>query len=365
VVFFNKVLVKTLSLEWGSMAALNKVTMTEIAEKSGMSLATVSLVLREKAGVGAETRERVMQIAKDLGYFPKNTNGTPALPITNVGLILKEEPHLIPQANQFYSHVVAGIEVSCRRQHINLFYATMTVDANSYPLELPRILLEENATEGFLLLGAFLSDSLRQVVARHSVPMILVDAYAIDDVYDAVVSDNVKGARHAVTYLIQQGHRHIAFVGNHPEFVYPSIYERKVGYERALADAQIADSYYAECHIINTDEIIEATTTLLETNPQITAIFAVNDETAVTVMDALRSLGLQIPDDISIVGFDDIDLAGRVSPPLTTMQVDKAGMGRMAVQLLTNRVRYPESGLVQAVMVPRLFERNSVKRLSS
>ena len=100
------------------MASPNKVTMTEIAEKSGVSLATVSLVLREKSGVGTETRERVVQVAKDLGYFPKPLNGTAAVSITNVGLILKEEPHLIPQANRFYSHVVAGIEVACRRQQL-------------------------------------------------------------------------------------------------------------------------------------------------------------------------------------------------------------------------------------------------------
>ncbi len=181
------------------MASPNKVTMTEIAEKSGVSLATVSLVLRERSGVSAERRERVMQVAKDLGYFPKNTDGPSAVPITNVGLILKEEPCQIPQANRFYSHVVAGIEVACRGRHINLFYATMTVDANSYPLELPRILLEENTTEGFLLLGALLSEPLPQMMARHSLPMILVDAYAVDDGYDAVVSDNVKGAWQAVT----------------------------------------------------------------------------------------------------------------------------------------------------------------------
>jgi LacI family transcriptional regulator len=345
------------------MAPPNKVTMTEIAAKSGVSLATVSLVLREKAGVGAETRERVMQVAKDLGYLPKNINGPPAAPITNVGLILKEEPHLIPQANRFYSHVIAGIEVACRRQHINLFYATMTVDANNYPLELPRILLEENTTEGLLLLGAFLSESLQQVLARHSVPLVLVDAYAATDMYDAVVSDNLGGACQIVAHLIEQGHRHIAFVGSHSGSCYPSIQERQVGYKKALADAHIIESYCADCHVIDTDEIIEATTTLIHDNPQVTAIFAANDETAVTVMDALHTLGRQIPDDISVVGYDDIDLASRISPHLTTMQVDKAGMGRMAVQLLINRLQYPDSGLIRAVMPPRLLERDSVRAI--
>ncbi len=338
--------------------------MTEIAEKSGVSLATVSLVLREKAGVGAETRERVMQIAKNLGYFPKSAPGLSAPPLTNVGLILKADPHLPSQSNRFYSHVVAGIELACRRQNINLFYATMTVDADSYPLELPRILLEENTTEGFLLLGAFLSDALRQVVSRHSAPMVLVDAYASTNFYDAVLSDNVNGAYRAVTYLIQQGHRHIAFVGSHPK-AYPSIHERQVGYRRALADAQIAESYCADCHIINSEEIIEATTVLLRAHPQVTAIFAANDDTAITVMEGMHTVGRQIPADISVMGYDDIDLGSRVSPSLTTMQVDKVTMGRLAVQLLLNRVQYPESGLVRAVVVPSLVERSSVRTIAA
>lgn len=344
------------------MSLNTRVTMAEIAAQSGVSLSTVSLVLREKPGVGRETRERVMQAAKDLGYFPKNIPVVSAPPLTNVGIILKEDPNLVAQANRFYSHVVAGIELACRRQNINLFYATMTVDADSYPLELPRILLEENSTEGFLLLGVFLSDALRQVVARHSAPLVLVDAYDAAGAYDAVVSDNVTGAYQAVTYLIQQGHQHIAFIGGSVNS-YPSIRERKEGYIKALSEAHIAASYCADCHMVDTGEVIKATTDLLRTDPQITAIFAANDETAITVMDTLRSLGRQTPADVSVVGFDDIDLAGRVSPALTTMQVDKVGMGRLAVQLLINRVRYPDAGLVKAFIAPQLVERQSVARV--
>lgn len=336
--------------------------MADIAEQSGVSLSTVSLVLRDKPGVGSDTRQRVLEVARDLGYLPRNQTSpyTPAL--TNVGLILKADQDSMPQANKFYSYVVAGIEMACRRQRVNLLYATMTVDEDSYPLELPRILVEEDTANGLLLVGAFLNETLIRVVTRRSTPIVLVDAYATSDRYDAVVSDNFGGAYQAVTHLIQHGHQHIGLVGSHPE-AYPSIQERRNGYTRALKDNGISERYLAECHVINIEEMVEATTDLLRSNPRITAIVGANDEAALAAMDVARDLGRQVPEDLSVVGFDNIDLASCVSPTLTTMHVDKVGMGRLAVQLLVNRIEHPESSPVRATIRPRLIERDSVRAI--
>jgi LacI family transcriptional regulator len=342
------------------VTANDRITMAEIAEQSGVSLSTVSLVLRDKPGIGSDTRQRVLEVARDLGYIPKK----PAVPytpaLTNIGLILKVDPDTVPQVNKFYSHVVAGIEETCRRRQVNLLYATMAVDEDSHPLELPRILVDGDAANGLLLVGAFLNEALIRIVERRSMPIVLVDAYTTLDRYDTVVSDNFAGAFQAVAHLIQYGHQHIGLVGGHPQ-AYPSIRERHSGYLKALADSGISDHYVAECHIVDTEEIVETTTALLRDNPQITALFGVNDDVAITVMDVARDLGRQMPDDLSIVGYDDIDLADCVSPSLTTMHVDKVGMGRLAVQLLFNRVEHPESNLVRVAIRPRLVERNSVR----
>ena len=342
------------------MPSNDRTTMAEIAEQTGVSLSTVSLVLRDKPGVGSDTRQRVMEVARDLGYIPQKPTAPYAPAVKNLGLILKADPDSVPQANKFYSHVVAGIEMACRRRQLNLLYATMTVDEDSYPLELPRLLVEENAADGLLLVGAFLDGALAQVVERRLTPIVLVDAYAASDAYDAIVSDNFAGAYQAVTYLIQQGHRHIGLVGSHAN-AYPSIEERQNGYSRALKDHGISERYVADCHIINPEETVAATTDLLHRCPQITAIFSVNDEGALLVMDAARNLGRQVPGDLSLVGFDNIDLASCVSPSLTTMHVDKLGMGRLAVQLLVNRIEHPESSPVRAAVRPCLIERNSVR----
>lgn len=343
------------------MSPRNRVTLAEIAEQSKVSLSAVSLVLRGKPGVGPETRQRVLSVAKELGYIPKN-GAQRGSRLTNIGLILKAEPDSVPQANQFYSHVLAGIEAACRQQQFNLLYATMSVDQDSHPLELPRMLLEENTVDGLLFVGAFLDDTITQVVERRSIPIALVDAYAASDLYDAVVSDNLEGARQAVTNLIQQGHRHVGFVGSHPQ-AYPSIRDRRQGYVQALQGNGIADLYFADCHIVNRGEILESTTNLLRENPQITALFGANDEVTIAAMDAAQALGSRIPDDISFMGFDDIALAESITPPLTTMHVDKIGMGRLAVQLLINRVEYPESNPVTIIIHPHLVERHSIRSI--
>jgi LacI family transcriptional regulator len=107
------------------MSPHNRVTLSEIAEQSGVSVSTVSLVLRDKPGVGTVTRQRVLGIAKELGYLPKN--GLQHRPnLTNVGLILKSEPGRTPQTNQFYSHVLVGIEMACRQWQFNLLYAILS-----------------------------------------------------------------------------------------------------------------------------------------------------------------------------------------------------------------------------------------------
>jgi LacI family transcriptional regulator len=344
------------------MPSRNRVTMAEIAEQSGVSLSTVSLVLRDKPGVSSDTRQRVFDVAKNLGYIPRSpvTQYKPSL--TNIGLILKADPDRIPQANQFYSHVLAGIEAACRQQQVNLLYATMPVDQDSYPLEFPRMLVEEDTADGLLLVGAFLDNTLAQVIEHRSTPIVLVDAYAASNLYDAVVSDNFDGACQAVTYMIQLGHRHIGFVASHPQ-AYPSIQERRRGYIQALQDNGISDQYFADCHIINKEEVVDATTDLLRRNPQLTAILGANDEVAITVMEVAQALDRRVPDDLSVVGFDNIDLAERVSPPLTTMHVDKIGMGRLAVKLLADRVEYSESSTVTAVIRPHLIERGSARKI--
>lgn len=339
-----------------------KVTMADIAQDLGVSPATVSLALRNRPGVSEETRQRILQTAYRLGY-PVESVQARAHPagLNSIGLILKTHHDDELRTNYFYAPVLAGIEAYCREQHINLFYAHLQVDEDNNPVEPPRLLKEQQAG-GLLFVGILLNEAALRMIERQSTPLVLVDAYAVHDVYDAVVSDNEAGAYDAVSYLIAQGHRRIAIAGSLPHS-YPSIQERHNGYLRAMAEHDLSP-VFMDCHH-HREEALPAAHQFLPAHPDVTAVFSCNDEVAIAVMEAARSLGINVPDQLSIMGFDNISLSQHVTPALTTMRIDKMGMGRLAAQLLLNRAAHPEMGQVRSVIRPSLVERESVRPYSS
>lgn len=330
-----------------------QVTLADIARESGFSLATVSLALRNRPGVSQETRQRILDIAASMGYVVRSAE--PAA--QTVGLLIKSEPQQLQRGGPFYAYVLAGIEEICRRNRINLLYATMLVDAYNRALESPPLLLNDTL-DGLLIVGVRLDRTLELSLSRFRAPLVLVDAYSEVGKYDAVLSNNFQAAYTAVEYLWQQGHRHIALVGGGPG-AFPSIAERYRGYQQALLDFGAAEVYVADCEL-RSDAVFEATRALLQRRPEITAIFGCNDEMAIAAMQAVRELGMAVPQALSIVGFDDIELAQHVAPALTTLRVDKVLMGQMAMQLLLWRLENPDATRVTTLIHAPLVERQSV-----
>lgn len=335
-----------------------RVTLEHIARQSGVSLATVSLVLRDKPGINDETRRRVLETARTLGYTRRA--GAGALPergLQQVGVIMRARADDPPQTNRFYGPVLAGIDAACRRLQINLLLATVPVDLDNHPVELPRM-LSEDTLDGLLLVGAFVDTTIAGLLRRRPTPVVLVDGYAEEIGHDSVVTENYRGAQVAVAHLLARGHRRIGIVASTPD-AYPSIVDRRRGYLQALRDAGADQTYFADCPL-SREHAYEAARELLLRSPEVTALFCCNDEAAFGAIQAAGELGRRVPEDLSVVGFDDIDLAAHIAPPLTTMHIDTVSMGRVAVQLLLNRVDWPVSAPVTAVLQPRLIERRSV-----
>lgn len=337
-------------------------TLADVAEKSNVSISTVSLVLRNKGNIPQETRQRVLDAAREVGYRVKPLPGKFAdasAPLRTVGVLAKANEGDSPLANPFYSQVISGIEEACRQRNINMLLAILPTDKNNYPLEVPRLLSEDHA-EGLLLLGALVDRPLELMLDQKAAPVALVDAYAPYREYDAVVSDNCRGMYQAVSHLIACGHREIALIGTgHSAF--PSVTERRDGYLQALKDFSLTphclDCWYDR-------EAVAATLRgHIAEHPNVTAIVGINDETALESIRALQSLGRRVPDDVSVIGFDDIALSGMSNPALTTMQVDKRGMGQNAVELLLWRMRNPTLAPMTLLMRARLVERESVRDL--
>lgn len=336
----------------------NKPTLRDVAELAQVSLGTASQALSNKPGVLPDTRNKVLEAARSLGYQHTIRAASPITQsLGTIGLVTKSSGDDIPALNAFYSYVLTGAERECQRNHLSLMYANIKVDEHSHALSLPPMILDQKV-DAVIIVGAFLEQTLASISKQYIQTLVLVDAYIPGQPFDSVLIDNVNGAQTAVEYLIQQGHTHIGLVGSHAED-YPSIRERRKGYTRALRENGIETQYIQESPLTRND-VYEATIRLLKRNPEITAIFACNDDVAVGVINAAEQLKLRVPDDLSVVGFDDIDLAQELNPSLTTVNVDKMLMGTIAVRMLKDRAQDPNRAPLTTLVGTQLVVRDSV-----
>lgn len=329
----------------------------DVATRAGVSIGTASHVLNNKASVSPETRDRVMEAAAELGYrLPARSNTHSPKKLSTIGVLIKYHTGQGMPIDPFYSAVLSGAEQECKQHNLSLMYSTIAVDDFSHIIECPPI-LKDHQVDGWLVLGAFIPETLK----RHLNPtgVVLVDAYASHGLYDTIITDNLHGAYNAVKYLIEQGHRHIGLIGS-TQNAYPSIHERRLGYLRALHDHGI-DQIYIEDSPLHGTFAFSAAQKLLAREPRITAIFACNDDTAMAVMRAAYETNRRIPDDLSLIGFDDTDLASSIIPPLTTMRIDTMLMGSLAVRQLIDRVNSPDRTPITILMSTQLIVRQSVQ----
>lgn len=338
-----------------------KPTLRDIAQQADVALSTVSQVLNNKPGVSADLRKHVLSVASEMGYRQKITVDAPLnSQLEVVGILTKRSNGERLEVNPFYSYVLAGAERECQRHNISLMYANVEVDETNRALSLPAMLLDQRV-DGVIVVGAFLEETILDISRRSGQNIILVDAYTSgQSAFDSVLIDNYNGAKNAVEYLIAQGHEHIGLIGSNPKS-YPSIYERREGYLSALRRHNLPD--YVEESLLDRGDAIQATMRLMSRAPHLTAIFGCNDNVAIGAMNALHHLGKRVPEDISILGFDDIDLAQEMTPTLTSVHVDKVLMGAMAMRMLRDRAESPDRAVVKTTITTQLMLRESVRSI--
>ncbi|MFZ0548633.1 MAG: LacI family DNA-binding transcriptional regulator [Candidatus Promineifilaceae bacterium] len=338
----------------------NKVTIHTVAEACNVSSTTVSLVLNDKPGISQETREMVLEAARSLGYIPNSISRRHIKQhLSTVGMVVKTEPGLIPLSNPFYSQIIVGVDDTCRDMGISLLFGMLPVNRHNQPVDMPP-LLENSRVDGLLMVGTFIDETVYAIVGDRQLPIVLVDGYSETNSYDMVVSDNYRASYLAVAHLIQSGHRHIGLIGGESN-CYPSISERRKGYHGALRDHGIENQYTADFNIYRTQGETE-TALLLASNPQVSAIFCVNDNVALGAMRAAQKLNKRIPEHLSIIGYDDTYLASTVSPRLSTVHVDTQAMGRAAVHLLSMRLEKPGAARLTVTIHSDMIERESTAK---
>jgi len=338
-----------------------KVTMRDVAQKAGVALSTVSHVFNNKSNVSSDTRQHVLEIARDIGYSKFGANNQAE--ISTIGLLTKSEPDGTSMlTNPFFSRIIVSIERECRRNNVNLMYANIEVDENGHTHDMPTMLLEE-VVDGVIVVGAFLEETITDIHHRAGSNIVLVDGYTPDQfAFNSILIDNRQGTATAISHLIEHGHRKIGLIGSKVDD-YPSIARRREAYLRTLEKHNIQETFIEES-TLKFPVAYDATIRLMKKHPDITAIFACNDEIAVrAIIPALQSLNYRVPEDVSLIGFDDTDIASTSNPALTTIHVDRELMGVLSVQRLMEQVENPKRSPVKTIVATQLVARDSVKRV--
>jgi LacI family transcriptional regulator len=336
----------------------SRTTLREIADLAGVSLSTVSQALNNRNGVSAETRARVLKAAASLGYRQPVLAATPVSgQFSTVGLIVKNDPNPFPMIDPFYYPVMQGVEQECERLNLSVVYGSMKVDENSHLVEWPA-LLKDQPLDGLIILGAVLSPNQAKEMADQR--MVIVDGAAPGLDCDCVKADNLSGMYQATAYLIQQGHSEIGLIGGGAR-AHPSIRERRHGFEQAMHDYGLQPVVMVDSLISDPEQAIAPARAMLEDFPHLGAVVAVSDYVALGVMKAAHALGRRIPDNLSVIAFDNLHLSQHMIPALTTINVEKTYLGVLAVRQLYDRWVYPDRPPVTCLIGTQLVERESVQ----
>lgn len=319
------------------------ITLQDVARLAGVSIGTASQALNNSPKVTEETRSRVLDAARTLGYVFKErkepvTSNTSKISV--IGVLSKHDIGEPTLANPFYSHIISGIETECRRLGIGLMVSSIEVDPENRPVEWPAM-LDNQMVNGLIFLGTQLEATAYAAKQKLNIPTILIDSYAFNLPFDSVLTDNYQGAELAINHLLQLGHRKIALLG-WQEGCAPSIAERHAAYIEIMKTNGLLNTNYVVRSRLSRPEVHQATLKLFREHPEITALFACNDDTAAGAMAAVQEIGLRVPEDVSVIGFDNIALASELSPPLTTIHVHKNWMGILGVRFLLERAAHPE-----------------------
>lgn len=334
------------------------VKLQDVAQLAGVSIGTASQAMNNRPSVAPATRSRVLDAAQSLGYHPlKSARGESGADVSVIGLLTKHDLGFPISINPFYSHIQAGIESECRKQQLNLMFANVEVDPSNHPLEWPAM-IQDAHVDGLLLAGAFIEHTVGSLHRRLDIPIVLVDSYAKSPQFDSVLIDNTHGTALAVNHLLDLGHTNIGLVGTNPDSP-PGVLERRLEFCRILQSRGLSTEYIEDSCIVQ-ESGHDAVQALMLRAPQVTAVFAAADIAAIGTIQGLLDLGLRVPEDVSVIGFDNIDGAAYVTPGLTTVHVHKTWMGVISVRQLLARAQHPEQPKVTISVATELVVRDSV-----
>ncbi len=331
-------------LQLETLAFADAMTIKDVARESGFNISTVSRALNGSYGVNDQTRKHVMAVAARLNYRPNRVaRGLVTGRSHSLGLILSDI------RNPFFAEVARGAEDAARGGKCDLVLCNQS--------------LLEKRIDGILMNSvSALSQEQQAQLEASAVPIVLLNRSPSKQRFSTVCADNESGGALAAKYLLGLGHRRIAHLTGPRQ--HGNLTDRERGFIRALQTAAHPVQPTVLHGKFNFTGGAELTGKLLDEHPDITAVFAANDVMAFGVVRAALDRGLRIPEDLSLIGFDNIEFSGIVHPPLTTIHQPKYEMGYAAVEILIRLAREKaKQTLEHRLLGVELIERQSCRRL--
>jgi LacI family transcriptional regulator len=339
-------------VEKGGRAGRGRTTIREIAELAGVSIATVSRVVNGRGDVSDETRENVQRVVREYGYSANRS--ARALSAGKTGLIGVTVPMLHPA---YFSYLLSGAAEALYEQDMRLVLSP-TMHEHDREVTLLERLMHGTTDGALIILPEESSDELEQLL-NHGYLFVVIDPLLpLNEKIPAVSAAHTAGADQAMRHLLSLGHRRIGAITGPPGW--KATDDRQRGYYAALAAAGIMPD--PELEVESNFEIVGGVAgahQLLNLAEPPTAIFAFNDNLAVGAIRAAHARGLRVPEDVSIVGFDDLEEAEIVTPALTTIRQPLAEMGRIAVSLLMRLLDNQRLEALHVELATRLVVRES------
>lgn len=334
--------------------SLRHPTLLDVAARAGVSRATASRVFNQHPHVRPDVRQRVLRAIQALGYRPDRVAQSLARRETRtVGLIVADI------TNPFYAETAKAIVEAARGRG----YTVILCNTENLPrLQAEQIeLLRQQRVDGIILGSVHLEDPPVEQLVATGFPCVMYNRRLRSGAGNSIVLDNARGAEEVTRHFIALGHRQIAFVAGPRSFSTAS--ERLAGYRRALRAAGLPwDPRLVRQGQFQMTLAYQVATDMLKGSPRPTAVVAGNDLTALAVLDAATDLGLQVPRDVAVSGFDDTDIASHRTIQLTSVAQQKAEMGRLAVTYLLECIQDPERfrrNPVRHILPPTLVVRRS------
>ncbi len=337
-------------------------TIKDIAKLAGCSTATVSRVINNEKGVSDEKREMIRKIIQENNFIPSPVAKNLAVQRANTLLFVYEDS----PGNPFYNDLIHGTLKSAREAHQMLLFNILTDEqVTDYFIGA----LRSNMMDGVIVAstGNAATRSFVKAVVEAGEKIVLLNDPIEEVKVPCIFTDNESSGYWATEYLISQGHRRIGHIGGRLQS--RTANSRYAGYTRAMMVHDLAEyvNRYTIMDNISQEDAYVSAKQLLSLEDRPTAFFAANDNMAMGVYQAARELGLRIPEDLSIVGHDDIEIASRLSPRLTTMRQPLFEICRQAVTTLLNLIDSgdTEGSQISIVLPTKLVERDSVKTITN